>query len=66
MTATPPTPDPGSAIRELVRSGRFGEGLAAFRQLGEPRLRGRPDLLLLAATAAARLGDFAAAEAFSR
>ncbi len=57
----PPEPPTGS-IRELVRTGRFAEALTAFRAV-ETSLGGRhPELHLLAATAAARLGDFVAAQ----
>ena len=60
----PPEPSAGS-IRELVRTGRFVEALAAFRA-AETSLGGRhPELHLLAATAAARLGDFVAAQALA-
>ena len=55
MEPTLPPDEPIGALRELVRSGRFAEALQAFREaaLSAPR----PDALLLAATAATRLGD---------
>jgi tetratricopeptide (TPR) repeat protein len=51
--------EPVGQIRELVRTGRFAEALQIFRTSGaETR---RPDGLLLAATAATRLGELAEA-----
>ena len=62
MVATPLDDDATLALRELVRSGRFAEALERYRRIeGSPVAR-RPDPLLLAATAATRLGELAAAE----
>jgi tetratricopeptide (TPR) repeat protein len=52
-------------VRELVRTGRFADALAAYRAV-EASLRGRqPELHLLAATASARLGDFVEARSLA-
>lgn len=65
MPTTPFADDPSHQLRELVRTGRFGEALEWHRRLeGLPAGR-RPDAQLLAATAATRLGDFPAAEALA-
>ncbi|MEP7324557.1 MAG: tetratricopeptide repeat protein [Gemmatimonadota bacterium] len=59
MTTDQPSsssPDPAGNMRNLLSQGRFPEVLAEFRQLQGRNLP--PDALLLAATAATRLGDF--------
>jgi len=60
----PPPPEPSERLRELVRSGRFADALAAFRAGDGPGWR-RPDLLLLAATAATRIGELAEARSLA-
>lgn len=51
----PPAEDPAGSVRELLAEGRFQEALKAFGQLeGQPV---PPDIQLMAATAATRLGD---------
>lgn len=55
MEPTLPPDEPIGALRELVRSGRFADALQAFRAAGFSAPR--PDALLLAATAATRLGE---------
>jgi tetratricopeptide (TPR) repeat protein len=57
----PPADDPTTLLRELVGAGRFGDALRAFRELDGASVRRQPVLLLLAATAATRLGDLEAA-----
>jgi tetratricopeptide (TPR) repeat protein len=52
-------PEPAGQIRELVRTGRFADALQMFRA-SDPATQ-RPDGLLLAATAATRLGELAEA-----
>jgi hypothetical protein len=65
MVATPSPDDLSHLLRELVRSGRFGEALDAFRRVeGTPAGR-RADAQLLAATSATRLGNLAAAESLA-
>ena len=64
MAATPFTDDPTHQLRELVRAGRFREALDRYRRAGGD-LTERPDAQLLAATAATRLGEFAAAAALA-
>ncbi|HEU5171761.1 MAG TPA: tetratricopeptide repeat protein [Gemmatimonadales bacterium] len=63
---TPSSGDPGSTLRELVRSGRFAEALATFRASASDRLHPPPEFRLLAATAATRLGDLGAAGELAR
>lgn len=56
MKLLPPTPDdPSASIRVLLAEGRFKEALDVFRRLEERLVP--PDLQLMAATAATRLGD---------
>jgi tetratricopeptide (TPR) repeat protein len=54
--------DDASRLRELVRTGRYGEALDWFRRAGDAPGARRPDAQLLAATAATRLGELALAE----
>jgi tetratricopeptide (TPR) repeat protein len=62
MGATRPPDDVTHQLRELVRAARFGEALEWFRRAeGSPGAR-RPDVQLLAATAATRLGEFVVGE----
>jgi hypothetical protein len=58
MTLFPSADDATHRLRELVRTGRFQEALAWYRQ-EEGSVGGQPDAQLLAATAATRLGEFA-------
>ncbi len=57
MTSFPSADDVTHQLRELVRTGRFQEALAWYRQQ-EGALGGQPDAQLLAATSATRLGEF--------
>lgn len=57
MTPMPPAGDAAEALRDLVAAGRFADALRTFRELDGPSVRRRPELLLLAATAATRVGD---------
>ena len=52
-------------LRELVRAGRFSDALEWYRRVEASPAGRRPDAQLLAATAATRLGEFAAAEALA-
>ncbi|HEY6948324.1 MAG TPA: hypothetical protein VI297_05865, partial [Gemmatimonadales bacterium] len=61
MTPTPPADDQAAALRDLVGAGRFADALRTVRELDGPAVRRQPELLLLAATAATRLGDLEAA-----
>ncbi|MGE5686742.1 MAG: tetratricopeptide repeat protein, partial [Gemmatimonadota bacterium] len=61
MTPTPPADDRAASLRDLVGTGRFADALRTFRENDGPGLRRQPELLLLAATAATRLGDLEAA-----
>jgi hypothetical protein len=59
MTPTPDQlPDPSQPFRELVAAGRFREALEAHQRAADPAVRGRPEVELLAATAATRLGEY--------
>jgi tetratricopeptide (TPR) repeat protein len=58
----PSSDDVIGALRELMRTGRFTDALAAFRALPSAVTVRRPDALLLGATAATRLGELALAE----
>jgi tetratricopeptide (TPR) repeat protein len=60
MTSTPSADDLTHQLRELVRTGRFREALEAYRRAGA--VAPRADALLLAATAATRLGELDPAE----
>lgn len=62
MVATPSPDDVTGPLRELMRTGRFAELLADFRRMPPATAARHPDARLLAATAATRLGDLAAAE----
>lgn len=61
MVATP-ADDATGPLRELMRTGRFADALAAFRDLPPTVVGQRPDAQLLAATAATRLGELGVAE----
>lgn len=60
MTSMPSADDLTDQLRELVRTGRFGEVLGMYRRAGESATRA--DARLLAATAATRLGELDLAE----
>src|SRR6476661_3539711 len=62
MLPTPFADDATHQLRELVRSGRFGEALEWYGRVEQSPAGRRGDARLLAATAATRLGDFPAAE----
>lgn len=58
MTApSAPADDPARSLRELVAAGRFQEALEAHRRTADPAVRQRPEVQLLVATAATRLGE---------
>lgn len=61
MTPTPPADDRPASLRDLVAAGRFADALRTFRESDGPGVRRRPEVLLVAATAATRLGDLEAA-----
>lgn len=66
MVTSPLHPDePVGQVRELVRMGRFAEALALFRA-ADGEARRRPDLVLLAATSATRVGELDAAHDLAR
>jgi len=58
MNLAPDLPDPSRELRQLVGEGRYREALDAHARASTPPGRGRPDIELLAATAATRLGEF--------
>jgi tetratricopeptide (TPR) repeat protein len=51
----------GQALRDLLAAGRFQEALERYRELADSPESRRPDVRLLAATAATRLGELASA-----
>jgi tetratricopeptide (TPR) repeat protein len=57
VTPTPPADDAAASLRDLLSAGRFADALRTFRELDGPAIRRQPVVLLLAATAATRLGD---------
>jgi len=57
MPATPAPLDPARELRQLVEAGRFREALEAHQRTEDPAVRARPEVELLAATAATRLGE---------
>ena len=59
---TPPDfdADPARALRELMAAGRFRDALALHARTDADAVRRRPEVQLLAATAATRVGDLAA------
>lgn len=57
MTSSPASRDPGNYLRVLVNAGDFGGALRYFKAEGSPRMQ-TPDAVLLAATAAARVGEY--------
>ena len=65
MVTTPFADDASHQLRELVRTARFSEALEWYRRVEGSSAGRRPDVQLLAATAATRLGEFAAAEALA-
>ncbi len=62
MVATPFADDITPVLRTLMQEGRFAEALAAFRQIPPAGAARRADTMLLAATAATRLGELGTAE----
>lgn len=52
------SPDADRPLRELLTAGRFREVLETYRALPETGTRQRPEVELLAATAATRLGEY--------
>ncbi len=66
MPGTATVDDPGGRLRELLRAGRFADVLAAFRTADGDLVRRRPELRLIAATAATRLGELESAEQLAR
>ena len=57
MTVPPDLPDPSRELRQLVEAGRFREVLDAQSRWG-PEAAGRPEVELLSATAATRIGEY--------
>lgn len=57
MTTPPDLPDPSRELRQLVEAGRFREALDAQSRWG-PDAAGRPEVELLSATAATRIGEY--------
>jgi len=57
MTSPQPPLDPARELRQLVEAGRFREALDAHQRTEDPAARARPEVELLAATAATRLGE---------
>jgi Flp pilus assembly protein TadD len=57
VTAAEPL-DPARELRQLVETGRFREALGVHERTRDPAVRGRPEVALLAATAATRVGEF--------
>ena len=57
MTAPPDLPDPSRELRQLVEAGRFREALDAQSRWGA-ETTGRPEVELLSATAATRIGEY--------
>ncbi|HEU4647562.1 MAG TPA: tetratricopeptide repeat protein [Gemmatimonadales bacterium] len=62
--AASPADGPADRLRALMRGGRFAEALAAFH-VADEGARQRPDVALLAATSATRLGELAEARALA-
>lgn len=56
MTLTPTSEDPARELRQLVEAGRYREALDAHQRVGDAH-GPRPEIELLAATAATRLGE---------
>ena len=65
MGAIPPADDATHQLRELVRTGHFGEALDWYRRVEGLPAGHRPDAQLLAATAATRIGEFPLAESLA-
>src|SRR3954470_8568048 len=57
--------DPAQALRVLLEAGRYPDALEVYRELGDTRSSRRPDVQLLAATAATRLGELAVGAALA-
>lgn len=57
MTSSHSPLDPARELRQLVEAGRFREALDAHQRTEDPAARARPEVELLAATAATRLGE---------
>ena len=54
---TPPPQDPGHHLQTLFKAGEFGAALRYFQEDASPHTR-TPEAVLLAATAAARVGEY--------
>jgi tetratricopeptide (TPR) repeat protein len=52
------SPDPTSALRALMERGQFREALEAWSGTADAAVRTRPEVELIAATAATRIGDY--------
>lgn len=57
--------DPARELRQLVEAGRFREALEAHQRTEDPAARARPEVELLVATAATRLGELGRATALA-
>ncbi len=57
MTTPSDLPDPSRELRQLVEAGRFREALDAQARWG-PEATGQPEVELLSATAATRIGEY--------
>lgn len=67
LTPSPlPPDDPARGLRALLGQGRFQETLLAWRLAGETPEAARPEVQLVAATAATRLGELATAMVLAR
>ncbi len=56
---------PAQTLRELLAAGRYQEALGAYRVLARAEASQAPELQLMGATAATRLGDFSAGVALA-
>jgi len=63
--STPHLPDPAGDLRRLLDEGRFRDLLAAHASLEPASLRERPEVELVAATAATRVGELEQAAALA-
>src|SRR3954469_13464553 len=57
--------DPAQELRALLEAGRYSDALELYRRLGDTLSSRRPEVQLLAATAATRLGELAVGAALA-